>query len=81
MRAQSTVGLAPCKLGDSYQVFVKSPVVGRCVRVAQCRLCASDAHRPNQNLPMAVAVAVVDNAGQLVAFERMDNTQTGSIGV
>jgi glc operon protein GlcG len=23
----------------------------------------------------------VDNAGQLVAFERMDNTQTGSIGV
>lgn len=32
-----------------------------------------------QSLPMAVAV--VDTAGQLVAFERMDNTQTGSIGV
>lgn len=31
------------------------------------------------SLPMAVAV--VDNAGQLVAFERMDNTQTGSIEV
>jgi len=31
------------------------------------------------NVPMAVTV--VDNAGQLVAFERMDNTQTGSIGV
>ena len=28
-----------------------------------------------------MAVAVVDNAGQLVAFERMDNTQTGSIEV
>jgi uncharacterized protein GlcG (DUF336 family) len=28
-----------------------------------------------------MAVAVVDNAGQLVAFERMDNTQTGSVGV
>ena len=32
-----------------------------------------------QGLPMAVAV--VDNAGQLVLFERMDNTQTGSIAV
>ena len=32
-----------------------------------------------QNLPMAIAV--VDNAGQLVAFERMDNTQTASISV
>jgi len=31
------------------------------------------------NVPMAVAV--VDNAGQLVVFDRMDNTQTGSIAV
>ncbi len=29
-----------------------------------------------QNLPMAIAV--VDTAGQLVVFERMDNTQTAS---
>jgi uncharacterized protein GlcG (DUF336 family) len=28
-----------------------------------------------------MAVAVVDNAGQLVAFERMDNTQTASTGI
>jgi glc operon protein GlcG len=32
-----------------------------------------------QNLPMAIAV--VDTAGQLVAFERMDNTQIGSVAV
>ena len=32
-----------------------------------------------QNIPMAVAI--VDTAGLLVAFERMDNTQSGSIGV
>jgi len=31
------------------------------------------------NVPMAVTV--VDNAGQLVVFDRMDNTQTGSIAV
>jgi glc operon protein GlcG len=38
---------------------------------------AADARK--QNLPMAIAV--VDTAGQLVAFERMDNTQFGSIAV
>jgi glc operon protein GlcG len=29
----------------------------------------------------SIAVAVVDTAGQLMAFERLDNTQIGSIGV
>jgi uncharacterized protein GlcG (DUF336 family) len=37
----------------------------------------AEAHK--LNIPMAVAV--VDTAGVLVAFERMDNTQTGSIAV
>ncbi len=40
---------------------------------------AAVAEARKQSLPMAIAV--VDTAGQLVAFERMDNTQTGSIGV
>ena len=40
---------------------------------------AAIADARKQNLPMAVAV--VDNAGQLVAFERMDNTQTASVQV
>ena len=31
------------------------------------------------NIPMAVAI--VDTAGQLVAFDRMDNTQTASVAV
>jgi uncharacterized protein GlcG (DUF336 family) len=35
------------------------------------------AEAKKQSLPMAVAV--VDNAGQLVAFERLDNTQTASV--
>ena len=39
-------------------------------------LAAAMANAREQKLPMAVAV--VDNAGQLVAFERMDNTQTAS---
>jgi glc operon protein GlcG len=54
------------------------PQYGANVNLDQARkaLAAAIAEARKQNLPMAVAV--VDNAGQLVAFERMDNTQTGS---
>jgi glc operon protein GlcG len=57
------------------------PQYGANVNYEQARkaLAAAVAEARKQNLPMAVAV--VDTAGQLVAFERMDNTQTGSIGV
>lgn len=40
---------------------------------------AAVAEARKQNLPMAVAV--VDTAGQLVVFQRMDNTQTASVAV
>ena len=46
---------------------------------ARKAMAAAVADARKQNLPMAIAV--VDTAGQLVAFERMDNTQTGSIAV
>jgi uncharacterized protein GlcG (DUF336 family) len=57
------------------------PQYGANVNHEQARkaLAGAIAEARKQNLPMAVAI--VDNAGQLVAFERMDNTQTGSIGV
>jgi len=42
-------------------------------------MAAALAEAGRQGLPMAVAV--VDTAGQLVAFERIDNTQTASIAV
>jgi uncharacterized protein GlcG (DUF336 family) len=55
------------------------PQYGTSVNLDQARkvLAAAMADARKQNLPMAVAV--VDNAGQLVAYERMDNTQTGSV--
>ena len=58
-----------------------APQYGANVSHEQARkaIAAAVADARKQNLPMAIAV--VDNAGQLVAFERMDNTQTGSIGV
>ena len=57
------------------------PQYGANVSHEQARkaVAAAIADARKQNLPMAVAV--VDTAGQLVAFERMDNTQTASIAV
>ena len=58
-----------------------APQYGVNVNHEQARkaIAAAVADARKQNLPMAIAV--VDTAGQLVAFERMDSTQTGSIGV
>ena len=57
------------------------PQYGANVNHEQARkaMAAALADARRQNLPMAIAI--VDTAGQLVAFERMDNTQTGSIAV
>jgi len=46
---------------------------------ARRALAAAIAEARRQNLPMAVAI--VDTGGHLVAFERMDNTQTASVQV
>jgi len=57
------------------------PQYGANVTHEQARkaLAGAIAEARRMNLPMAVAV--VDNAGMLVAFERMDNTQTASTAV
>lgn len=58
------------------------PQYGPNVNHEQARkaVAAAIAEVRRQNLP-PMAVAVVDTAGQLVAFERMDNTQTASVAV
>ena len=57
------------------------PQYGTSINLEMARkvLAAAVVDSRRQNLPMAIAV--VDNSGQLVAFERMDNTQTASIAV
>ena len=57
------------------------PQYGANVNLEQARkaIAAAVADSRRQNLPMAIAV--VDTAGQLVAFERMDNTQTASTAI
>lgn len=70
------VGAALCGLMGTAHAQV--PQYGANVTLEQARkvLVAAVADSRKQNLPMAVAI--VDTAGQLVAFERMDNTQTAS---
>jgi uncharacterized protein GlcG (DUF336 family) len=72
-------GAALAGLAASAQAQV--PQYGNSVNHETARkvVAAAIADARRQSLPMAVAV--VDNAGQLVAFERMDNTQTASIQV
>jgi glc operon protein GlcG len=57
------------------------PQYGPSVNLEQARkaMAAAIADSRRQNLPMAIAI--VDTAGMLVMFERMDNTQTGSVAV
>lgn len=57
------------------------PQYGTSINLETARkvMAAAGAEAKKQGWPMAIAV--VDNAGQLVAYERMDNTQTASVHV
>ncbi len=57
------------------------PQYGANVTLDQAKkaIAAAQAEARKNNWP--VAVAIVDNAGHLVAFEKMDNTQTASVEV
>ena len=72
---------ALCALASAAQAQAAAPQYGANVNHEQARtaIAAAVADARKQNLPMAIAV--VDTAGQLVAFERMDSTQYGSSGV
>ncbi len=63
------------------QTAAAPPPYGAPISLADARtvLAAAVADATRQNLPMAIAI--VDSGGHLVAFERMDSTQTGSITV
>src|SRR5688572_16389787 len=57
------------------------PQYGSNITLEQARraIAAAEAEANRNSWP--VAIAVVDTAGMLVAFQRTDNTQTGSIAV
>ena len=69
-------------MGSAFaQTAAPPPAYGAPIGLADARrvLAAAVADATRQNLPMAIAI--VDSGGHLVAFERMDTTQTGSITV
>ena len=57
------------------------PQYGGNVNHEQARKAVAAALAEARKMGIPMAVAVVDTAGMLVAFERMDNTQTGSVNV
>jgi uncharacterized protein GlcG (DUF336 family) len=57
------------------------PVYGANVSLEQARKAIAAGQGEARKNSWPVAIAVVDNAGQLVAFEKMDNTQTASVEV
>ena len=61
--------------------FAQVPQYGTSINLETARkvMVAAGAEAKKQGWPMAIAI--VDNAGQLVAYERMDNTQTASVHV
>ena len=73
--AQQTQTPAPA------QAPARAPDYGTPVNLEQAKkiLVAAEAEARKNNWP--VAIAVVDTHGFLIAFQRLDNTQTGSINV
>lgn len=59
----------------------KRPEYGTAIAVAGAKKIAADVVGECQKNGWNVAVAVVDNHGFLVYFERMDNTQTASMDI
>jgi len=57
------------------------PVYGANVTLDQARKALAAAQAEARKNSWPVAIAIVDNAGLLVAYERMDNTQTASVQV
>jgi len=57
------------------------PQYGANVTLEQARKALAAAVAEARKNQWPVAIAVVDTAGQLVAYERMDNTQTASVQV
>jgi glc operon protein GlcG len=59
----------------------QAPAYGTAVTLEQAKkiMMAAEAEAKKNNWP--VAIAIVDPAGMLVLFHRLDNTQTGSVNI
>jgi uncharacterized protein GlcG (DUF336 family) len=81
LRLLGTLAIGLPLLAASVASHAQVPQYGANVSLEQARraIVAGQAEARRNSWP--VAIAIVDNAGQLVAFEKMDNTQTASVEV
>ncbi len=81
MRTAYAVGAALLAATLSFGAWAQVPQYGPDINLEQAKkvIAAAQAEAKKNNWP--VAIAVVDNHGFLVAFEKMDNTQTASVNV
>ena len=70
-----------CGLLSAAAATAQVPQYGANVNLEQARKAIAAGQVEARKNSWPVAIAVVDNAGQLVAFEKMDNTQTASVEV
>jgi glc operon protein GlcG len=75
MKVPMCVALLMCAGAALAQV----PQYGPSVTLDQARKALAAAQAEARKNAWPVAIAIVDNAGMLVAYERMDNTQTASV--
>jgi glc operon protein GlcG len=78
-RMQAMIGIAALLVVGVAQAQV--PQYGNNITLDQARKAVAAAEAEAKKNSWPVAIAVVDTAGMLVAFQRTDNTQTGSIMV
>jgi len=76
----AAAAFASCLLAAS-AATAQVPQYGANVNQDQAHKAAAAALAEARKINVPMAVTVVDTAGQLVLFDRMDNTQTGSIAV
>ena len=76
-----TLGALAATLCAATTASAQVPQYGTSISLDMARkvMVAAVAESKKNSWPMAIAI--VDNAGQLVAYERMDNTQTASVHV
>jgi glc operon protein GlcG len=80
-RFLGTLAFALPLLAASASSHAQVPQYGANVNLEQARKAIAAGQVEARKNGWPVAIAVVDNAGHLVAFEKMDNTQTASVEV
>ena len=76
-----TLAIAASGMLAAGALMAQVPQYGANVNQEQAHRAVAAALAEARKINVPMAVAVVDTAGQLVVFDRLDNTQTGSIAV